>query len=108
LRIVNTYAIFNNFRIVYTGLAKMRLNVLLSFCSAFLLLSALGLSTTAPKAGDTTEYLRLLAGIKYGNLTFKGNMSASKLWVYTSQGLKFEEKLKERKIEGVGFKHNKT
>ena len=102
----------------------MRLNVLLSFCSAFLLLSALGLSATVPKAGDTTEYLRLLAGIKNGNMTFRGNMSASKPWVYTSQGLQ----LKEPKIvinfnhqvptkilvnaifliEGFGFKHNKT
>ena len=106
----------------------MRLNVLLSFCSAFLLLSDLGMSATAPKDGDTTEYLRLLADIKNGNVTFKGNKTASKPWVYTSQGLEFEAKLKERKIvininhqgptqilvnalfltEGVGFKNNKT
>ena len=79
-------------------LAKIKLNVLQAFCSAFLVFAALGLSASVPKSGDTSEYLRILAGIKNGNVTVKGNMSASTPWVYTSQGLKFEEKLKERKI----------
>jgi hypothetical protein len=90
---------FHVFRIVNTVLAKMKLNVCTTCCLAFLAFAGLGMSASVPKSGDTSEYLRLLAGIKSGNVTLTGqNMSASIPWVYTSQGLKFEEKLKQRKM----------
>jgi hypothetical protein len=76
----------------------MRLAVMLSFSVAFLLFSDLGMCAVAPKSGDTLEYLKLLADIKNGNYTFKGNKTADKPWIYTSQGLEFEAKLKERKL----------
>ena len=85
----------------------MKLSARTTCLLAFLAFAGLAMSAQMPKSlhGDTSEYLRLLAGIKSGNVTLTGqNMSASIPWVYTSQGLKFEEKLKERKIV-INFNH---
>ena len=76
----------------------MRLAVMLVFSVPFLLLSGLGFCAVAPKSVDTLEYLKVLADIKNGNYTFKGKKTADKPWIYTSQGLEFEAKLKERKF----------
>ena len=97
LSTLNQY--FHVFSIVNAVPAKMKLNVSTTCCLAFLGFAVLGMSASVPKSGDTSEYLRLLAGIKSGNVTLPGqNVSASIPWVYTSQGLKFEEKLKQRKM----------
>jgi hypothetical protein len=71
---------------------------MLVFSVPFLLLSDLGLCAVAPKSVDTLEYLKVLANINNGNYTFKGKKTADKPWIYTSQGLEFEAKLKERKF----------
>jgi hypothetical protein len=63
----------------------------------FLLLSGLGFCAVAPKSVDTQEYLQVLADMKHGNYTSKGKKTMDKPWIYTSQGLEFEAKLKERK-----------
>ena len=50
----------------------------------------------SPPPGDTSEYLRILSGLKAGNLTLKASdVSASIPWTYNSQGVKFQQKLKE-------------
>ena len=88
---------FHLFQDCNTVVARMKLKIS-TCCLAFLALVGLGISASVPSSGYTSEYLRLLAGIKSGNVTLPGqNMSASIPWVYTSQGLKFEEKLKQRK-----------
>jgi hypothetical protein len=66
-------------------------------CLAFLALAGLAKSASVPNSGDTSEYLRLLAGIKSGTVTLPGQNMSAIPWVYTSQGLKFEEKLKQSK-----------
>ena len=92
------------FSIVNTVVARMKLEIS-TCCLAFLALVGLAMSASVPHSGDTSEYLRLLAGIKSGTVTLPGqNMSALVPWVYTSQGLKFEEKLKQRK-RVINFHH---
>ena len=61
----------------------------------------------SPLPGDTSEYLRILSGLKAGNLTLKANnVSASIPWTYNSQGIKFQKKLKEGK-NIINFKLSK-
>ena len=80
------------FSIVYTVIARMKLKI--STCCLFLALVGLAKFASVPNSGDTSEYLRLLAGIKSGTVTLPGQNMSAIPWVYTSQGLKFEEKLK--------------
>ena len=75
----------------------MRLAVMLVFSMPFLLLSGLGFCAVAPKSVDTQEYLQVLADMKHGNYTSKGKKTMDKPWIYTSQALEFEAKLKECK-----------
>ena len=82
-------------------LAKMKLSACTTCLLAFLAFAGLAMSAQMPNSlhGDTSEYLRLLAGIKSGNVTLTGqNVSAAIPWVYTSQGIKFQEKLKQGKM----------
>jgi hypothetical protein len=71
----------------------MKLAAVLVLSVSFLLLSGLGFCASV----DTQEYLQVLADMKHGNYTSKGKKTMDKPWIYTSQGLEFEEKLKECK-----------
>ena len=75
----------------------MKLAAMLVLSMPFLLLSGLGFCASAPKSVDTQEYLQVLADMKHGNYTSKGKKTMDKPWIYTSQGLEFEAKLKECK-----------
>ena len=92
----NTHIIFSLFRIVTLLLVKMKLNSQTSFF-AFLVIFGLAKSAAVPTAlsSDTSEYLRVLAGIKAGTLKLPSQNMSSIPWVYSSQGLEFEEKLKQ-------------
>ena len=92
---------FQNFSTLCLFLAKMKLSARKTCLLAFLAFVGLAMSAQMPNSlhGDTSEYLRLLAGIKSGNVTLTGqNVSAAIPWVYTSQGIKFQEKLKQGKM----------
>jgi hypothetical protein len=57
-------------------------------------------------APDTSEYLRVLAGLKMGTLTLPSKNISTVPWVYTSQGQEFGAKLKESKlIQNLNAKH---
>ena len=71
----------------------MKLAAMLVLSMSFLLLSGLGFCASV----DTQEYLQVLADMKHGNYTSKGKKTMDKPWIYTSQGLEFEAKLKECK-----------
>ena len=77
----------------------MKLNSLTSFL-AFLAISGLAKFASVPTASssDTSEYLRVLAGIKSGTVKLPSQNMSAIPWVYTSQGLEFEEKLKQSKF----------
>ena len=86
----------------------MKLNILSSFV-AFLAISSLAKFVDAEPeavAPDTSEYLRVLAGLKMGTLTLPSKNVSTVPWVYTSQGQEFEAKLKESKlIQHLNAKH---
>jgi hypothetical protein len=86
----------------------MKLNILSSFV-AFLAISSLAKFVDAEPgavAPDTSEYLRVLAGLKMGTLTLPSKNVSTDPWVYTSQGQEFEAKLKESKlIQHLNAKH---
>ena len=46
---------------------------------------------------DTSEYLRILHGLKKGTLTLPARNISSDPWTYSSQGQEFGAKLKECK-----------
>jgi hypothetical protein len=57
-------------------------------------------------APDTSEYLRVLSGLKMGTLTLPSKNISTVPWVYTSQGQEFGAKLKESKlIQNLNAKH---
>ena len=81
-------------------LCEMKLNSL-SSSLAFLAICALAKyagSVPTAVSSDTSEYLRVLAGIKSGTLKLPSQNMSTVPWVYSSQGLEFEEKLKESKF----------
>ena len=73
-----------------------------SFSTCILALALIGLaqSSDAPTApvGDTAEYLKVLAAIKSGTVKFPNQNITGVPWVYSSQGLEFEKKLKQCKF----------
>ena len=76
------------------------MKVKISTCCLALVLAGIAKSSYVPTAaaGDTAEYLRVLAGIKTGTVKLPSQNISGIPWVYTSQGLKFEEKLKQSKF----------
>ena len=86
----------------------MKLNILSSFV-AFLAISSLAKFADAVPGAvspDTSEYLRVLAGLKMGTLTLPSQNVSTVPWVYSSQGQEFEAKLKENKlIQHLNAKH---
>ena len=76
------------------------MKVKFSPCCLALALIGIAKSSYVPTApvGDTAEYLRVLAAIKSGTVKLPSQNISGIPWVYTSQGLKFEEKLKQSKF----------
>ena len=78
----------------------MKLNILSNFV-AFLAICSLAKSAGAEPSAvspDTSEYLRVLAGLKMGTLKLPSQNISTVPWVYSSQGQEFEAKLKESKL----------
>ena len=85
----------------------MKLINLSSFVALLVSLSARSVDAE-PKANapDTSEYLRVLSGLKMGTLTLPSKNISTVPWVYTSQGQEFGAKLKESKlIQNLNAKH---
>ena len=74
----------------------MKLLSLSSFVALLVSLSARSVDAE-PKANapDTSEYLRVLSGLKMGTLTLPSKNISSNPWTYSSQGQEFGAKLKE-------------
>jgi hypothetical protein len=74
----------------------MKLINLSSFVALLVSLSARSVDAV-PKANapDTSEYLRVLSGLKMGTLTLPSKNISSDPWTYSSQGQEFGAKLKE-------------
>ena len=74
----------------------MKLINLSSFVALLVSLSARSVDAE-PKANapDTSEYLRVLSGLKMVTLTLPSKNVSSDPWTYSSQGQEFGAKLKE-------------
>jgi hypothetical protein len=74
----------------------MKLLGLSIFVALMIFLSARSVDAM-PKADgpDTSEYLRVLNGLKKGTLTLPIRNTSSDPWTYSSQGQEFGAKLKE-------------
>ena len=73
-----------------------------NFSTCILALALIGIaqSSYAPTGpvGDTAEYLRVLAALKLGTVKIPNQNITRAPWIYTSNGLEFEEKLKQSKF----------
>ena len=71
----------------------------MNFSNCILVLALIGPTRSfhvpAAPFGDTAEYLKVLAAIKSGTVKIPNQNISGILWVYTSQGLEFEKKLKQ-------------
>ena len=77
----------------------MKLSGLSSFVALLIFLSARSVDARPEADGpaDTSEYLRILNGLKKGTLTLPIKNISSDPWTYSSQGQEFGAKLKECK-----------
>ena len=62
---------------------------------AFILLGLAQFSYPPTDVGDVGEYLRVLKALKAGTMKMPDLNDTAQPWNYTSQGLKFERKLKQ-------------
>ena len=79
----------------------------MNFSNCILVLALIGTARSfivpASPFGDTVEYLRVLAAIKSGTVKIPNQNISGIPWVYTSQGLEFEKKLKQSEFFKFSF-----